>query len=178
MVLVVSMTPVMYSDISGYAPEWWNKETLIKVNLWMNHTFLMWMADDYNDIASGDVRFVPNVNGGGQIENSHKVQNPVIVLWYSYKLRSEYGDNIDGSPQGIAAEWMLHNVLFDGLYLPSNVGLFRGELDSAAHTDIGRTVFHENRWYVLVPTVAFQYSMNRSSVIIDFAIYISSKDGE
>lgn len=138
----------------------------------------MWLADDYNDIASGDVRFIPNENGGGQIENSHKVQNPVIVLWYSYQLKSNYHEHISGSPEGVAAEWMLHNLLYDGFYLPSKVGLFRDELDSAAHTDIGRTVFHEDRWYVLVPTVAVQYSMNRSSVIIDFAIFMNSKDGE
>lgn len=159
MVLVVSMTPVMYSDISGDLPEWLNLDRAIMGYLWTNHTFLMWMLDDYYKIASGDVYFIPNENGGGKIWNSYRVQNPVIVIWYSYQLRTEYPDSICGSPEGIAAEWMLHNLLSDGFYFPSKVGLFKKELDSATHTDIDRTVFHEERWYVVASSVAIQYSM-------------------
>jgi len=45
--------PVMYTDSTGYAPNWWNKETIFEVSLWINNPFLMWMRDDYNNIQSG-----------------------------------------------------------------------------------------------------------------------------
>jgi hypothetical protein len=166
----------MYSDISGLSRES-ILEFLEKYYWWSNHPYLMWMADDYNDVKSGDVYFIPDEeNGGGKIWNSHKVQNPTIVLWYSYKLKSDYGEYIDGSPEGIAAEWMLHNTLYNGFYLPSKVGVFEGKLNQAAHTDIGKTVFHENRPLLIVPTLAIQYSMSKYSMVFDFCVYI--RDGE
>jgi hypothetical protein len=37
---------------------------------------------------------------------------------------------------------------------------------------------HDHDWYAVGPTIALQYSMNRTSVIIDFIIYLTTKDGE
>jgi hypothetical protein len=135
------------------------------------------MIDDYIDIVTGDVHFEPNENGGGQIKNSYKVQNPVIVLWYSYKLKSKYGDTIKGSPQGVAAEWILHNTLYDIFYLPSRFSFCSGWLESAQHTDIGYTSFNDS-WVVAIPTITIQYVLNKQSVIIDFYIYNALKKGE
>ena len=73
---------------------------------------------------------------------------------------------------------MIHNAAYDALFLPNKIGILEKEFKRASHTDIGRTIFHEDEWYIVGPTVALQYSMNRTSVIIDFTIYLRTRDGE
>jgi hypothetical protein len=134
--------------------------------------------DDLSDIASGEVHFIPNENnGGGKIVNSYKVQNPVVVLIYSHYLREEYGDYLYGSPVGVAGEWIVHSSLYDVVFIPNAFFDLENISKAAKHTDVGYTSFND-RVIVAAPTIFLQYSINKSSVILDFCIFLSLRKGD
>lgn len=135
--------------------------------------YAIWAAQDIYDIVSGDVYF-NEAGDGGQIVDSYKVQNPTVVFGYSIYLRyfSDSKDCFDGSATSIAAEWMIHNIGYDLTFIPSKLGYLQNINDRAIHTDLGRTVFTEDDWYVRYPTLAIQIVINPITIIYDYYQYI------
>jgi len=156
--------PVMYTDSDGDFP--------ILIFL-IAAAYAIWAAQDIYDIVSGDVYF-NEAGDGGQIVDSYKVQNPTVVFGYSIYLRyfSDSKDCFDGSATGIAAEWMVHNIGYDLTFIPSKFGYLQNINDRAIHTDLGRTVFAEDDWYVRYPALAIQIVANPITIIYDYYQYI------
>lgn len=142
--------------------------------------YAIWIYHDVKVIANGGIYFEESKTGdGGRIVNSYKVQNPSVVLGYSIYLRyfSGHSDCFDGTASGIASEWMVHNAGYDATYIPSLFGVFKDYNIRAKDADIGRTVFNEKEWYVSIPSVIIETSMNPVLMIIDFFQYINQGRG-
>jgi RHS repeat-associated protein len=164
--------PVMYSDISGEFP------VLISIAAIV---YVIWIAHDIYQIASGNVEFIPDEeNNGGLIENSYKVQNPTVIYGYSIYLRyfDENRDCFDGSAAGIAAEWIVHNAAYDISYIPSNLGFSSRQNEQAMHANIGRTLYDDGRWYVELPTAGVEFIINPYAYVYDAYQEIKKRIGE
>lgn len=157
MVLVVTITPVMYSDISG--------ESIILAILAVGLT--IWTAWDVYQIYQGELQFNP-VNG--DLENSHKVQNPATIFGYSLFLKysSDNTEFFEGCAGGIAAEWIWHNILFDGSYLLEKIDIneFLGQdvrivLNQSKTAGFGSSIFrdtvnNDSRFWVVIPSLMIE----------------------
>jgi RHS repeat-associated protein len=127
------------------------------------------MVEDLIDLASGEVYFEPDDDGGGQIVNSSEIINPSVTLGYSLYLRyaSEYTDSFDGSASGIAAEWNAHNAAY---YWYTYFQKDEDKSLSAMHTDVGRTFFDDDRDEVVILTAI---QMNPFVVAYDYFQHIN-----
>lgn len=121
------------------------------------------MVHDIVQIESRDVLFKPRENGdGGQVVNSYKVQNPLVIYGYSIYLRyfSEYKNCFDGSAAGIAGEWIVHNVAYDLSFVPSKLGFLKKQNDQAKDADFGRNIYDDGRWYVELFSSGVEFLLN------------------
>ena len=81
------------------------------------------------------VTFVPNSSGGGQVTNSFTITNWSDIYQYSCNLKQQYPEQFKGSPEGMAVEWVAHNV---ACYIPFL------DLDRAKDVDFGATIFDDS----------------------------------
>jgi hypothetical protein len=143
--------------------------------------YVAWAVQDVYDIIAEEVTFIEDDHGnGGQIENSYKVQNPSVVVGYSIYLRyfSKHKDCFDGSAGGIADEWLVHNIAYDLTWLPSQFGIWEKANDSAKHVDVGRTVFDDQRWYVVASSRLVESLTNPIAYYYDYFLYLSQNVGD
>jgi len=103
-----------------------------------------WFAEKINDRLDeieeekekdSTLRFDPRTNNGGKIVNSFTVTSIVDIWKYSYDLKQQYPDNFEGSYEGIAVEWVVHNI---ACYVPFL------SLDRAKDADVGSTIFEDD----------------------------------
>lgn len=161
----------MYTDSDGDFPIWLLIFTVV---------YAIWAAQDVIDIVTKEVTFVADKNGvGGQIVNSYKVQNPSVIVGYSIYLRyfSEHKNCFDGSSGGIVAEWIVHNIAFNATNIPSKLGFWESENDSAKHVDVGRTIFEDPRWFVVDASRIIERLINPVAYYYDYYLYLFQNAG-
>lgn len=137
-----------------------------------------WISWDIYQISQGELNFNPE---NGDLNNSHKIQNPFTIYGYSLYMRyiSNDKDFFEGSAGGIAAEWIWHNILYDGSYLLDklNVKVFFGQdvekvLGQSKTAGFGSTIFKDtvnddSRGWVVYPSLIIERMILPVSLVYD-----------
>jgi RHS repeat-associated protein len=143
---------------------------------------IVWTISDAGKIVDGEVYFDSNT---GEIKNSYLIQNPIVMLGYSYYLKYYSSDctYFSGSYEGIFGEWMGHNLWYNSLKSLEFVGItsvlsydVEFLITSAENSGLGHSIFEETRVGVLAPSLLFMYAASPKSVIIDLFGYLSARN--
>lgn len=161
--------PVMYTDSDGDFP------VLIAIVV---AAYAVWAVYDLYKVCNNELIFNEET---GNLDGSSKVQNPSVIFGYSLYMKyvSDYKDYFSGSAGGIAAEWMWHNMLFDGssilnmLDINSIFGESISDINSSAKTaGFGSSIFrdtidNQSRPEVVFPSLVIERYISPLSFVND-----------